>query len=67
MEKTLRPFFAKATAAQPDDLKAALGSYEGAMFPRSQLAAADAHETPVLCLNERVPQSRRLLYRRGKS
>ena len=48
---------AKAIANQPDDLEAALAVYETAMFPRSQLAAADAHQTLALCLNERAPFS----------
>jgi 2-polyprenyl-6-methoxyphenol hydroxylase-like FAD-dependent oxidoreductase len=48
---------AKAIAAQPDDIEAALGSYEAAMFPRSALAAADAQETLALCLDERAPFS----------
>jgi 2-polyprenyl-6-methoxyphenol hydroxylase-like FAD-dependent oxidoreductase len=48
---------AKAIAAQPDDIEAALAIYETAMFPRSALAAADAHQTLALCLNERAPFS----------
>jgi len=48
---------AKAIAAQPDDIEAALGAYEAAMFPRSALAAADAHATLALCLDERAPFS----------
>jgi 2-polyprenyl-6-methoxyphenol hydroxylase-like FAD-dependent oxidoreductase len=48
---------AKAIAAQPDDLEAALAVYETAMFPRSQLAAVDAHQILALCLNERAPFS----------
>jgi 2-polyprenyl-6-methoxyphenol hydroxylase-like FAD-dependent oxidoreductase len=46
---------AKAIADQPDDIEAALAVYEAAMFPRSALAAADAHETLALCLDERAP------------
>jgi 2-polyprenyl-6-methoxyphenol hydroxylase-like FAD-dependent oxidoreductase len=46
---------AKAIAAQPDDLEAALATYETSMFPRSQAAAADAHATLTLCLDERAP------------
>jgi 2-polyprenyl-6-methoxyphenol hydroxylase-like FAD-dependent oxidoreductase len=48
---------AKAIVAQPDDIEAALGTYEAAMFPRGALAAADAHKTPALCLNEGAPFS----------
>jgi 2-polyprenyl-6-methoxyphenol hydroxylase-like FAD-dependent oxidoreductase len=48
---------AKAIAAQPDDIEAALAIYETAMFPRSALAAADAHQTLALCLNEGAPFS----------
>ncbi len=48
---------AKAIAAQPDDLEAALAIYETAMFTRSQLAAVDAHQILALCLNERAPFS----------
>jgi 2-polyprenyl-6-methoxyphenol hydroxylase-like FAD-dependent oxidoreductase len=48
---------AKAIAAQPDDLEAALATYETSMFPRSQAAAADAHATLTLCLDERAPFS----------
>jgi 2-polyprenyl-6-methoxyphenol hydroxylase-like FAD-dependent oxidoreductase len=48
---------AKAIATQPDDVEAALATYETAMFPRSQAAAADAHATLALCLNERAPFS----------
>jgi 2-polyprenyl-6-methoxyphenol hydroxylase-like FAD-dependent oxidoreductase len=48
---------AKAIAAQPDDIDAALGAYEAAMFPRSASAAADAHQILALCLDERAPYS----------
>jgi 2-polyprenyl-6-methoxyphenol hydroxylase-like FAD-dependent oxidoreductase len=48
---------AKAIAGHPDDFEAALAVYETAMFPRSALAAADAHEVLALCLNERAPFS----------
>jgi 2-polyprenyl-6-methoxyphenol hydroxylase-like FAD-dependent oxidoreductase len=46
---------AKAIVAQPDDIESALAVYETAMFPRSEAAAADAHETLALCLDERAP------------
>jgi 2-polyprenyl-6-methoxyphenol hydroxylase-like FAD-dependent oxidoreductase len=46
---------AKAIVAQPDDIEAALGAYERAMFPRSASAAADAHQILALCLNDRAP------------
>ena len=46
---------AKAIVAQPQRLEAALAVYEAAMFPRSAKAAADAHETLALCLDERAP------------
>ena len=46
---------AKAIVAQPDDVEAALASYEAAMFPRSAVAAAGAHEILALCLNESAP------------
>ena len=46
-----------AIAANPDDIEAALLAYEAAMFPRSQAAAADAHQTLALCLDDRAPFS----------
>jgi hypothetical protein len=45
----------KAIAAHPDDIEAALTSYEEAMFPRSEAEAADAHMILDLCLGERAP------------
>ena len=45
----------KAIAAHPDDIEAALTAYEEALFPRSESAAADAHLTPGLCLDDRAP------------
>ena len=45
----------KALAARPDDIEAALGAYEAAMFLRSEAEAADAHAILDLCLGERAP------------
>ena len=45
----------KAIAAHPDDIEAALTAYEGPLFPRSELAAADAHLILGLCLGDRAP------------
>jgi 2-polyprenyl-6-methoxyphenol hydroxylase-like FAD-dependent oxidoreductase len=45
----------RAIAAHPDDAEAALGAYEGAMFPRSEAFAADAREILELCLGDRAP------------
>jgi len=45
----------QAIAAHPDDIEAALAAYEEALFPRSQSAAADAHRTLALCLDDRAP------------
>jgi 2-polyprenyl-6-methoxyphenol hydroxylase-like FAD-dependent oxidoreductase len=44
-----------AVVAHPNDVEAALTAYEAAMFPRSELAAVDAHETLDLCLGDRAP------------
>ena len=46
---------ARAIAASPDDIEAALAAYEEALFPRSRAAAADAHLTMDLCFGERAP------------
>jgi 2-polyprenyl-6-methoxyphenol hydroxylase-like FAD-dependent oxidoreductase len=46
---------AQAIAAHPDDIEAALTAYEAALFPRSEEAAAGAHEILDLCLGERAP------------
>jgi 2-polyprenyl-6-methoxyphenol hydroxylase-like FAD-dependent oxidoreductase len=46
---------AKAIATHPDDIEMALKSYEQALFPRSEAAAADAHRILKLCLDDRAP------------
>ena len=46
-----------AIAARPDDIEAALGVYEAAMFPRSRSAAEDSHRMLALCLDGRAPYS----------
>jgi len=48
---------AKAIAAHPDDIEAALAAHEAAMFPRSASEAADARLILELCLGERAPFS----------
>jgi len=45
----------KAIAAHPRDIEAALATYEAALFPRSQSAAADAHEILKLCVGDSAP------------
>ncbi|WP_067697417.1 FAD-dependent oxidoreductase [Nocardia jejuensis] len=44
-----------AIAAHPDDLEAALTTYEQALFPRSESEAVDADEILDLCLGDRAP------------
>jgi len=46
-----------AIAARPDDIEAAFATYEAAMFPRAQAAAAGSREILDLCLDERAPAS----------
>jgi len=46
---------AQAIAAHPNDIEAALTSYEEALFPRSAAAAAGAHQILKLCLDDRAP------------
>ncbi|MFB4278323.1 FAD-dependent oxidoreductase [Nonomuraea sp. MTCD27] len=46
---------AKAIAAHPDDIEAALTAYEQALFPRSEPFYADAYEMLDLCLGEHAP------------
>lgn len=45
----------EAIAAHPDDLEAALGSYEEAMFSRSAAVVVEAHETLELILGDSAP------------
>lgn len=45
----------KAIAAHLDDIEAALTAYEEAMFPRSELEAADAHMMLEFCLGNHAP------------
>jgi 2-polyprenyl-6-methoxyphenol hydroxylase-like FAD-dependent oxidoreductase len=46
---------ARAIAAHPDDMEAALTDYEEALFPRSAAVAVEAHETLELILGDRAP------------
>ena len=48
---------AKAIAARPGDIEAALAAYEEALFPRSAAEAADAEEILRVCLGSDAPQS----------
>ncbi|MET0505191.1 MAG: FAD-dependent monooxygenase, partial [Luteibacter sp.] len=48
---------AKAIAAQPDDIEAALGAYEEAMFTRSAAAAIDAHRLLGMMLGDGAPHA----------
>lgn len=48
---------AQAIAAQPDDIEAALHSYEQAMFARAEAAAVDSKELNDICLGEGAPYS----------
>ncbi len=45
----------RAIATHPDDVEAALASFEAAMFPRSEAAAVDAHRILEICLDVRAP------------
>lgn len=45
----------QAIAAHPGDTEAALAAYEGALFPRSHAAAAEARVILDLCLGDRAP------------
>jgi 2-polyprenyl-6-methoxyphenol hydroxylase-like FAD-dependent oxidoreductase len=44
----------EAIAARPGDIENALTIYEAAMFSRSEVAAAGAHQVLDLCLGERA-------------
>jgi 2-polyprenyl-6-methoxyphenol hydroxylase-like FAD-dependent oxidoreductase len=46
-----------AIATHPENMEAALAAYEATMFPRSESAAADAHQILTLLLGERAPFS----------
>lgn len=46
---------ARAIAARPDDIEAALTAYEAAMFARSEVEANKAHLIMDLCLGDRAP------------
>jgi 2-polyprenyl-6-methoxyphenol hydroxylase-like FAD-dependent oxidoreductase len=46
-----------AIAAHPDNIEAALESYEEALFPRSEASVIEAHYMLGLCLGERTPVS----------
>lgn len=48
---------ARAIAAHPGDLDAALSAYEGAMFPRSAVAASEAAGIFATCFGANSPQS----------
>ena len=48
---------AKAIAARPGDIEAALAAYEEALFPRSAAEAVDAEEILRVCLGSDAPQS----------
>lgn len=48
---------AKAIAAHPDDVEAALATFEKDMFPRSQAAAAESLRILELCLSTQAPTS----------
>ncbi len=48
---------AKAIAAHPGDMEAALTAYEQEMFPRSASAAAEADRNMKLFFNDKAPQS----------
>ncbi len=56
---------AQAIAAHPGDLETALTAYEEAMFPRSEAAYVDAHETLDMLLGDRAPDSLADLFQAG--
>lgn len=47
----------EAIAARPDDIEAALGEYEQAMFPRSAAAASEAIQLHEICYGADTPRS----------
>ncbi len=51
--------------AHPGDAEAALASYEAAMFPRAEAAAADAHRGLMLCLDDCAPAGLLGFFTRG--
>ncbi|WP_181439806.1 NAD(P)/FAD-dependent oxidoreductase [Curtobacterium sp. MCBD17_028] len=55
----------EAIAAQPDDLEAALASYEAVMFERSEAEAAAAHETVDLVFGTGAPHALASLFAGG--
>ncbi len=48
---------AKAIAANPDDIEAALTAYEKELFPRSAFEAAESEQILKLCLGPNTPRS----------
>jgi 2-polyprenyl-6-methoxyphenol hydroxylase-like FAD-dependent oxidoreductase len=48
---------AKAIAANPGDIEAALTAYEKDLFPRSASAAEEAEEILEVCYGANAPQS----------
>jgi hypothetical protein len=47
----------KAIAAHPDNIEAALTTYEEALFPRSAAAATEAAQNHELCFDDNAPHS----------
>jgi 2-polyprenyl-6-methoxyphenol hydroxylase-like FAD-dependent oxidoreductase len=47
----------RAIAEHPGDVEAALTAYEKALFPRSEISAAEAAANLVICFAEDAPQS----------
>lgn len=47
---------AEALLANPDDVETALASYEAALFPRSEAAAAEAQRNLMICFQPDAPQ-----------
>ncbi|GAA2343666.1 FAD-dependent monooxygenase [Streptomyces kunmingensis] len=57
---------AKAIAAHPDDIEAALTGFEQAMFPRSAAAAADGDELHALMFGDDTPQGLLAMFTGGE-